>query len=413
MITLPFRGTYDLLPLDYMQHNAIIDKARHIATLYGFQEISTPIFEYARTFLHTLGETSDIVTKEMFTMTDRHGDLLSLRPEGTAGVMRAVLSNNLYQGNPLKFFYHGPMFRYERPQKGRNRQFHQIGIENIGEPHPYGDVEVIALGFQLLDTLGLKNAVTLEINTLGDKESRDAYRNALVDYFKDYENDLSEDSKARLLKNPLRILDSKDRGDQILIENAPKMEDFLNTTSKNFFDTVQSGLSKVGIPYKINHRLVRGLDYYCHTAFEFTTTLLGSQNAVLAGGRFDGLSQKMGGPALPSVGWAAGIERLALLTKPTTQKIRPVSLVPLGNDAQTQAISLLFHLREKNIPTDLAWEGSLKSRMKRANRLNAQWALIFGDEELQEQTITAKNLDTGEQQTLSLNNLDDFLTHEL
>ncbi len=405
----PFRGTYDVLPPLSAQYRAIIETARSSAALYGFDEIATPIFEYASVFLHTLGDTSDIVTKEMFTLTDRHGDLLALRPEGTAGVMRAVLSNNLYQGNLLKFFYAGPMFRYERPQKGRTRQFHQIGVETIGEESPYSDVEAIALGWHILKALGLSDSVKLEINTLGDTESRARYRDALIAYFQRYKNDLSADSQVRLEKNPLRILDSKDPQDQALVKEAPSMHAFLNSASQEFFDKVCAGLSTIGLPYHINQRLVRGLDYYCHTAFEFTTTLLGAQNAVLAGGRYDGLSEKLGGGSLPSVGWAAGLERLSMLTKCSPSLERPISLIPIGDTAQAKAFELLFNLRSKNLGVDLAWNGSLKSRMKRANRLNAKWAIIFGDEELAAHQATVKNLDSGEQSAVSLEKLEDFL----
>ncbi|MEI8321308.1 MAG: histidine--tRNA ligase [Alphaproteobacteria bacterium] len=405
----PFRGTYDLLPSLFAEHKAVIDAACRTAGLYGFQQIDTPIFEYAGVFLHTLGETSDVVTKEMFTLMDRHGDLLALRPEGTAGVMRAVLSNNLYQGNPLKFFYSGPMFRYERPQKGRTRQFHQIGVETIGDANPCADVETIMLGWQILKTLGLEQSVQLELNTLGDEESRNLYREALVKYFQKHEKELSLESQIRLQKNPLRILDSKDPQDQEFVGEAPKMKKFLTSDSLKFFEAVQEGLEKINVPYHLNDRLVRGLDYYCHTAFEFTTTLLGSQNAVLAGGRYNGLSQKLGGPSLPSVGWAAGIERLAMLAEQAIAVVRPISLIPLGDVAQEQAFKMLFDLRSKQMAVDLAWEGSLKSRMKRANRLNAKWAFIFGDDELKQNTVTVKDLDSGDQTTVPLENVESFI----
>jgi histidyl-tRNA synthetase len=405
----PFRGTYDQLPQLMRRHQYIIDKIRAVAITYGFEEMATPLFEYATVFNHTLGDTSDIVTKEMFAFPDRHGDLLALRPEGTAGIMRAVLSNKLVQQTPLKFFYTGPMFRYERPQKGRTRQFHQVGVEFIGEANPLADVEVIALAWQALKALGLEQSLTLEINTLGDTESRDAYRAALVSYFERHKGSLSEDSLIRLEKNPLRILDSKAAEDQEIKKGAPLMETYLNASSKEFFERVLVGLQALKIPYTLNPHLVRGLDYYCHTAFEITATGLGAQNTLLAGGRYDGLSTQMGGPSLPSVGWAAGIERLELVIPEIPAGVRPVSIVPLGIEAEEMALPLAFSLRDQGIPVDMIYEGGLKARLKQANKVNARYALIFGSDELAQKQILVKDLDLGTQIAVNVSKVSEHL----
>ena len=307
------RGTHDLMPADARRHRAIVDISRMIAARYGFAEMATPIFEFTDVFSRPIGEATDVVSKEMYTFADRGGEEITLRPEGTAAVCRAVISNGLTQSLPLKYFYSGPMFRYERPQSGRSRQFHQIGAELIGPAQPQADIELIALFQSILRELGVADRCRLELNTLGDTESRQAYRAALVAYFGDHEAKLSEDSRDRLVRNPLRILDSKDPGDRPIVDGAPSFDDYLNEASKKFFDEVRSGLDAIDIAYTRNPRLVRGLDYYCHTAFEFTTTSLGAQGTVAGGGRYDGLMATLGGPSIPAVGWAGGIERLAML----------------------------------------------------------------------------------------------------
>lgn len=406
----PFRGTYDLLPERLNKHRIIVDAARKISELYGFEEVQTPLFEYMTVFSHTLGDSSDVVHKEMFTLTDRQGDLLALRPEGTAGVMRAVLSNNLFQGAALKYFYAGPMFRYERPQKGRYRQFHQIGVEVIGEASPESDVEVIALADQILKSLELDGKITLQLNSLGDSESRQAYRAALVAYFSAYQKDLSEESQLRLEKNPLRILDSKNPLDQALIEGAPKITQYLNADSRTFFERVQKGLACLKINFTLNERIVRGLDYYDHTIFEFVTEHLGAQGTVLGGGRYNGLSEQLGGKSLPSVGWSAGVERLELLLKAReVKRPHPISLIPIGSEAEKMAFTLLFDLRRQGFAADLAWQGSLKSRMKRANRVQSQWALIWGEDEISAQTVVAKNLEQGIQSIIPFRDIENFI----
>ncbi|MEC7489245.1 MAG: histidine--tRNA ligase [Pseudomonadota bacterium] len=410
MVSLqPVRGTHDLLSDEARRARYITEIGRSIAERYGFEEAVTPIFEFSDVFARTLGETSDIVTKEMYTFTDKGGDQVTLRPEGTAGIARAFISSGLSQSLPQKFFYAGPMFRYERPQKGRLRQFHQFGVELLGVKEPAGDVEVIALGASILDHLGIKGITRLELNTLGNAESRAAYRAALVEYFNDFRAQLSKDSQDRLIRNPLRILDSKNEGDQKIIAGAPHLDEVLDSESKEIFASVCLGLDTLDIPWKRNARLVRGLDYYCHTAFEFTTDGLGTQTAVLAGGRYDGLVEQMGGPPTPGVGWASGVERLSMLIKDAPERIRPIAVVPLGEAADVLALSLTEALRRDGISVDIAYRGNLKRRMKRANSINACVAVIIGDEELAQLSAMVRDLDSGNQQLVLLEDLSSHL----
>ena len=393
----PVRGTHDILAEDSRRHRHIVEAGRAVAARYGYGEIATPIFEFAEVFKRTLGDTSDVVTKEMYGFTDRGGDEITLRPEGTAGIARAVISGGLTQQLPLKFFYNGPMFRYERPQKGRLRQFHQIGVELLGVAEPLGDIEAIALAADILESLGVLSRTRLHLNTLGDGESRAAYRETLVAYFQRFRADLSADSRERLARNPLRILDSKDEGDRRIIKDAPLFEASLNAESTAFFDAVRVGLDGLGIAYEVDPRLVRGLDYYCHTAFEFVTEDLGAQGAVVAGGRYDGLVQAMGGPPTPGIGWAAGIERLALMIAPPPAETRPIAVVPIGEAAEAEAVALVQRLRGAGFVVDLGYRGNLRRRMKQANRINARVAVIVGEDELARGAATLRDLDSGEQ----------------
>jgi len=401
----PVRGTHDLLPDEARRARHVTDTGRSIAECYGYEEAATPIFEFSEVFAQTLGETSDIVTKEMYTFTDKGGDSITLRPEGTAGIARALISGGLSQNLPLKFFYAGPMFRYERPQKGRLRQFHQIGVELLGVADPVGDVEVIALGAAILDALGVQGNTTLELNTLGNTESRAAYRDVLVDYFSDHRAGLSADSQDRLDRNPLRILDSKNEGDRAIVAGAPEFDDSLDAESRDFFAEVCAGLDALGIAWQRNSRLVRGLDYYCHTAFEFTTDALGAQSAVLAGGRYDGLVEQMGGPSTPGVGWASGIERLSMLIGDGPARTRPIAVVPLGEAAEAVGLQLTDRLRRAGIAVDLGYRGKMKQRMKRANSIDARAAVIIGDDELEQSSATVRDLDSGEQELVPLDDL--------
>lgn len=409
----PVRGTHDLLPEQMRRHREVIETARVIAARYGYDEMSTPVFEFTEVFKRTLGETSDVVTKEMYSFSMGDGDQITLRPEATAGVARALISGGLFQHLPLKFFYAGPMFRHERPQKGRQRQFHQIDVELLGVAQPLGDVEIIALGAAILDALGILKRTTLELNTLGDGESRQAYRSALVAYFSDHKDKLSEDSRNRLTRNPLRILDSKDKGDRTLVADAPLFDAYLNQESVEFFATVKQGLDRLGIAYRENPRLVRGLDYYTHTAFEFTTDELGAQSAVLAGGRYDGLVETMGGPPTPGIGWAAGVERLALMLGELPPETRPIAVVPVGGDCETAVLGIVQDLRLAGFTVDLGFSGNVGKRMKRANKINARAALLLGEEELGQKAITLRDLDTGEQELVPLDSLKERLARFL
>src|SRR5690554_1879782 len=394
------------------RHRTVIERARDLAERYGYLEMATPIFEFTEVFQRTLGDTSDVVTKEMYTFSMKDGEEITLRPENTAGVARAFMTHGLQQSLPVKFFYAGPMFRHERPQKGRQRQFHQIGIELLGVADPLGDIEVIALGQHILEAVGVADRTTLELNTLGDPESRKAYRAALVSYFSGYRERLSADSRDRLERNPLRILDSKDEGDRELIAEAPLFEEYLNPTSRDFFARVREGLDALGISYHLNSRLVRGLDYYSHTAFEFTTDALGAQGTVMGGGRYDGLIETMGGPPTPGVGWAAGIERLALLLADPPPAPRPIAVVPVGEEAERQGLFLTQRLRREGFAVELGYSGSVKKRMRRANSLNARYALLLGEDELAQGVVSLRDLDSGEQETVSLDALSDRLRRE-
>ena len=405
----PVRGTHDLLPEEYRGHRHVMETARAIAARAGYGQMSHPIFEFTEVFKRTLGETSDVVTKEMYTFEDRGGERITLRPEATAGVARALISGGLSQDLPLKVFVTGPMFRYERPQKGRLRQFHQIDIELMGVAEPLGDIEVIAVGAQILEALGVLDRTILEINTLGDAESRAAYRDALVEYLSDHKDALSEESRDRLERNPLRILDSKSDGDRRIVEGAPAYGDHLNAESRDFFGAVLGGLDALGIAYIQNQRLVRGLDYYCHTAFEFTTTDLGAQGAVLAGGRYDGLVSTMGGPATPGVGWAGGIERLAMLADAPEPAARLIAMIPIGEAAMAAALPLTHRLRGAGLAVDLGFRGNLQRRMKRANKIGARAAVLMGEDELAAGAATVRDLDSGEQEQVALGALRDYL----
>ena len=412
MITLqPPRGTHDLIGEEQRRHRHVIETARRIGTTYGFDEWSTPVFEDTRVFTRSLGETSDVVMKEMYTFADRGGDSLTLRPENTAGVCRAIVSNGLTQSLPQKIFYAGPMFRYERPQKGRYRQFHQIGVELIGPAEPLADAEAIACGWDILQALGIAGETVLELNTLGDQASRAAYRAALVEYFAAHRARLSEDSLARLERNPLRILDSKDRADQAILADAPTIESFLTESAAAFYASLQAHLARFAVPFRKNPRIVRGLDYYGHTAFEFVTTALGAQGTVMAGGRYDGLVAEMGGPPTPAVGWAAGVERLAMLLAEPPRAPGPIAVVPVGETAEAAAIEVLQTLRRAGFGAEMAYRGNLKRRMERANRIGAAAAVILGEAELARGIAQVKDLATGAQREVPLAELVATLAH--
>lgn len=396
------RGTYDLYGENKRKAKRVVAVGSRIVEKYGFEEIETPIFEFTEVFSRNLGDTSDIVTKEMYCFEDRGGESLTLRPEGTAGVVRAFISEGMQQNLPVKLYYTGPMFRYERPQKGRQRQFTQFGVELLGVETPQADIEVIAMAYEFIESLGLAGTVTVEINSLGDKESRDAYREKLVAYLKENYDKLSEDSKSRLERNPLRVLDSKEECDKAVVANAPLYQDSLNEASKAFFETVLKGLDNLGIKYRLNNRLVRGLDYYSHTVFELVTDKLGAQGTVLAGGRYDGLVEQMGGGKVSGIGWACGVERLSMLLEEDVSLPRPIAVIPVGEEAEEKALAIAYDLRKAGFRVEQAYSGNLKKRMMKANKVNAVKAVIIGTDELAEGKVTIKDLDEGSQKTVAL-----------
>ena len=396
------RGTYDLYGENKRKAKRVVAVGSRIVEKYGFEEIETPIFEFTEVFSRNLGDTSDIVTKEMYCFEDRGGESLTLRPEGPAGVVRAFISEGMQQNLPVKLYYTGPMFRYERPQKGRQRQFTQFGVELLGVETPQADIEVIAMAYEFIESLGLAGTVTVEINSLGDKESRDAYREKLVAYLKENYDKLSEDSKSRLERNPLRVLDSKEECDKAVVANAPLYQDSLNEASKAFFETVLKGLDNLGIKYRLNNRLVRGLDYYSHTVFELVTDKLGAQGTVLAGGRYDGLVEQMGGGKVSGIGWACGVERLSMLLEEDVSLPRPIAVIPVGEEAEEKALAIAYDLRKAGFRVEQAYSGNLKKRMMKANKVNAVKAVIIGTDELAEGKVTIKDLDEGSQKTVAL-----------
>jgi len=374
-----------------------------ISDRYNYSLIEIPIFEFAEVFTKPLGKSSDIVTKENYIFKDRSEDELMLRPEGTSGVVRAFLNAGLVQDVPQRFSYYGPMFRYERPQKGRLRQFKQFGIECLGLSSSMADIEVISLGNDFLCKLGLLGKINLKINTLGDFESRKNYRKALVNYLNGHQSNLSKDSLNRLLVNPLRILDSKNEEDQKVLKNAPNILEYLNIESRVRFDDICKGLDHLNINYTIDKKLVRGLDYYCHTAFEFTTNELGSQGTVLAGGRYDGLSEMLGGPEVPGVGWAAGIDRLALMVK--SEFVNKIDVVLIGQSENINYLLLpiMKTLVQNGIKTEIIYNGNISKKFKRANKIKALYAIILGEDEIRKKVIKLKNLKMGSEEFLDLN----------
>ena len=398
----PARGTADLLPDSMAKHRLVIDAARTASARYGFQEMATPIFEFSEVFSRPLGESSDIVTKENYSFADRGGEILTLRPENTAGVVRAMISGGLTQSLPLKYFYAGPMFRYERPQKGRMRQFHQVGIEYLGPDDSLADAEIIACGARFLASLGVLDDCELHLNSLGDSDSRAAYRAALIAYLETFADQLSDDSKTRLAVNPLRILDPKDAGDRAILQDAPRLQDYLNDGSKAHFADLTAALDSAGVAWVFDPLLVRGLDYYCHTAFEFVTTSLGAQGTVLGGGRYDGLAEMLGGPKVAGVGWAAGVERLAMLVETASVNNPKVAILTADDGARQAAFRLAEQLRDAGIDIDLPTSGAMGKKLKKADKAGILTAVIMGSDELAKNTVQLRNLRDGSQQELPL-----------
>jgi histidyl-tRNA synthetase len=404
----PVRGTQSLLHEDADRLAAVVTAFDKVRRLYGFRRVEVPTIEQTAAFARTIGETTDVVSKEMYSFEDRGGESITLRPEFTAGICRAYLSEGWQQFAPLKVATHGSAFRYERPQKGRFREFHQLDAEIIGAGEAQADVELLGFADQLLKELGIDGTI-LKLNTLGDPETRAAWRDALHEHFRAHAGALSEDSKARLERNPLRILDSKAHQDWPVVDSAPTIDDFLTAEAADFFGKVTSGLDAAGISWERAPRLVRGLDYYRHTAFEFITDRLGAQGTVLAGGRYDGLIEALGGPHTPAVGWAAGIERLAMMIGAPEPEKPSVAVIPLGERAEVEAQRIVATLRREGVAVELAYRGNMKKRLSRANAAGAAYALIIGDNELDRGEAQLKDLASGGQRSVSLDLISEAL----
>lgn len=410
------KGTADILPGESEKWQYIEETARMLFSDYRYREIRTPMFENFDVFSRTSGETSDIVTKEMYDFHDKGDRHITLRPEGTAGVVRAFIENKLYGPDvqkPVKVFYAGPMFRYERPQSGRLREFHQIGVEAFGSESPELDVEVIAMAMDLLQHFGIKD-LKLTINTLGDKETRENYRQALIGYLEPHFDELSDDSKERLHKNPLRVLDSKAPEDQKFVENAPSILDYLTDNAKNHFDKVTNLLERLGINYVVDSTIVRGLDYYNHTIFEImaNSKALGSgYTTICAGGRYDGLVSELGGPEVSGIGFGLGVERLLLLMdseKVEFPQFNPldVYVVAIGENASLESLEVVQALRYRGFSADRDYlSRKPKAQFKSADKLHANFTITIGDKELENNTVNLKSMETGKEVSVSLNSV--------
>jgi histidyl-tRNA synthetase len=406
----PIRGTQDIFGAEAEAFAYVVETFERVRKLYRFRRVEMPVFEKTEVFSRSLGETTDVVSKEMYSFEDRGGESLTLRPEFTAGIARAYLTGGWQQHAPLKVATHGPLFRYERPQKGRYRQFHQLDAEIIGAAEPQADVELLAMADQLLKELGIAEGVTLQLNTLGDAPSRDAWRMALVEHFRTSRDALSEDSQERLERNPLRILDSKDPRDRALVHEAPRIDDFLSGEAERYFVAVCDGLDAAGVAWHRAPTLVRGLDYYRHTAFEFVTDRLGAQGTVLGGGRYDGLIETLGGDHTPAVGWAAGIERLAMLVSAAPKPRFDVAIIPMEDAALGEANRIARLLREQWNSVEIFSTGKFKKRLARANDGGALMAVIIGEDELAAGEVTVKDLYGGEQTRMMLDDLADTVS---
>ncbi|MFT5887724.1 MAG: histidyl-tRNA synthetase [Zhongshania sp.] len=413
------RGMNDILPTETPLWQYLEGAIRNVLSRYGYSEIRFPIVEHTELFKRSIGEVTDIVEKEMYTFADRNGDSLTLRPEGTASCVRACDQGGLLHNQIQRLWYTGPMFRHERPQKGRLRQFHQVGVETFGMTGPDIDAELILLSARLWRELGISDALTLELNSIGSSESRATYRQALVDYLSGFKDELDEDSQRRLLTNPLRVLDSKDPKTRELLINAPVLSDYLDETSRAHFNGLCARLDAAGITYKLNTRLVRGLDYYGLTVFEWTTDKLGAQGTVCAGGRYDGLVEQLGGKPTPAVGFAMGIERLCLMLEtlavaPETAAQADIFIVSMGDKAEIEALKIAEQLRDSMNDVRVVVNcggGSFKSQFKKADKSGASLAIVVGEDELADDKVALKSLRVaqGEQQLVALPDLIDHI----
>ena len=408
------KGTKDLYGSNLRNHNSIQKKFYKLCNFFNYSEISTPILEYSEVFTKSLGMSSDIVSKEMYNFTDQGNESLVLRPEGTAAVARALVTNSLEQKNS-KFFYYGPMFRRERPQSGRLRQFHQLGVEYVGKLNHLNDLEILVLAEKFLSDIGIRDELILEINTLGNEQSRIDYNNALRAYLRENISKLSDNSKDRLKINPLRILDSKEAKDQEVISKSPNINDYLDSESKQFFELLLSGLDTLKINYKLNRFLVRGLDYYNHTAFEYKMTEKKSQNAVLAGGRYDGLVKSFGGDNLSGVGWAAGIERIILkLSTNQNNNEKKICLFSTNDYLNLEILRLKNKIQiKKSLQINFINSGNFKKKISKANKIGAYGCIIFGEEEFKNKKVIWKNFKTGKQKLIDLSSIEDFLNQDI
>ncbi len=394
----PCRGTKDLFGQEIIAFNHIIDIARKNADLYGFEELQLPIFEFSEIFERNLGEASDIVAKEVYKFLDRGDNYLTLRPEFTASVVRAFISNSeLQQILPKKFFSFGPLFRYKRPQKGRQRQFNQINFEILGEENYYADAEIIVLAVKILKDLEILEATKLDINSLGCAKTKENYQLALQEYFLQYQNDLSFDSKNRLQKNPLRILDSKDQKDIELCLDAPQIDNYYSKEAKIRFDNILNLLEKFAVKYNLNQKLVRGLDYYTSTIFEFINNHQGAQNTVLAGGRYDDLIAKMGGKATRGLGYASGIEGLMLLSNKEIAPTRPITIAYIDDNQKLKAFEIANKIRKQGLKCEFIFEANFKKQMKKANQNNSRYVVILGEEEINNGEAVVKDFDNSKE----------------
>ena len=411
---LTVKGTNDLFGVEILSHDKIINLFESLCKFFNFEKIATPILEHSNVFSKSLGITSDIISKEMYSFKDQGGDQLVLRPEGTAAIVRSIISNSMQDNLIHKYFYSGPMFRREKPQAGRLRQFHQIGVEFLGNHEYHLDIEVIMLAEKLMEFLGIRNKLKLEINTLGSSSSRKQYTVALKEYFNLKKTSLSDENKKRLNLNPLRILDSKNEEDRSIIQSAPKIFDFLDDESKAFFNKILSTLENLNIDFKINPFLVRGLDYYNHTTFEYITNENKSQNAVLAGGRYDGLMKSLGGKDISGVGWAAGIERICLNIQKCSNLKKTICLLSTSENNNNDLIKILNNIIVKDsFSINLLCSGNFKKKLNKANKINSMGCIILGDKEWEDRNLIWKDFNTGKQETFSLTNINDFISNKI